>query len=682
MSVRRRKQRGQALLLLAAILALSSAWYMVKRLEEMSANATVSDRTRNAAVLNRAKQALIGYVAAQAAKKFEDNPGALPCPEALGYFDSATQNGQTASSCSLPKIGRFPWRTIGTDKLVDAAGEPLWYVVASGWAYTGSNTVINSNCTSSTSGLTCWSGQLTVNGVANDAVALIIAPGAAFNVAAATGCTAWPQARPTTGNPDWRNYLECYDATNPAVFVTTGPSGSFNDQVIKITAADILPAIEAGIAHRFERDIAPQIRTAFSGGVWAANPVLPFAVSLADPTASPANKFEGESVISIGTAAVTNSSANATLSVAPTVSMAGRVFHLQGATTYYRIATHAANTTAITFDSAYNEATNGAATYQILVPQGLFPGNYSTTGPCTPSPTFCTPAPCTVASDARCDPAFVAWQSAPVITRTGGATPSTISPWYTCSVSGTPTTLTCTMYVVYPIPLVATVNDYMTFALAATASNVGMALRQINGTVPVTGVELSVSPVNSPYGYSASTGVMNSDGSATITINSRVSAGGGTQVTDALCGLSDPDPGNDCYTHTISLPMALLADHPVVDPSNSDYTWFFRNKWHEVAYYAVAPNITPAGTRSCVTSSTCLQVNYHVDVNRQADDGKPRAVLIFGGSKLSGQNRPVAVLTDLLEGANAGGASPFEVRSATLTPNRTFNDRFAVIDSN
>ena len=645
----RSRQSGITLLLLVAILALGSTWYMVRRLEEMSANTTASDRARNAAVLNRAKQALIGYVGAQAAKKFEDNPGALPCPEAAGYFDNPNNDGQSASSCSLPKVGRFPWRTIGTDKLVDSAGEPLWYAVSPGWAVpsAGTKTVINSNT----------AGQLTVDGAANDAVALIIAPGPAFNVAAATGCTARTQTRLTTGNPDWRDYLECENATNPAdsIFVTTGASGSFNDQVIKITAADILPAIEAGVAHRFERDVAPAIRGAYTGGSWPSTPVLPFAVSFADPTTS---AFQGAAVISSGTVAVTNNDLSATLSAPMTPSLAGRYLQVpSGSATAYLISAHTSGTDALTLNTAYLGATNAASSYSIMLPQGLLPVTYSETSP--GSGTACT-------TGNRCNPLFVAWTSG---TLTGANLYST-----NCSVvTTTVTTLHCTYYYLWPL-LGGPARDE-SFTLNASASNVGMALRQFNTAVSM--INVNATPTAS--------GTINIDGSAAVTLSGSTHVSDtGTFLSNLLCSLALGDLVWGCQQGSLDVPIGLLADHPVLDATDTanGYGWFLRNKWHEVAYYAVAPNVTPAGTRSCVTSSTCLQLTYHRDNSGANDEGKPRALLIIGGRQLSGQNRPATVLTDLLEGANAGGVSPFELRSSTLLTNRTFNDRFAVIDNN
>ena len=607
-SVSPKQQHGAALIALLLVLVLGGGWYLISRLNAASGDFTASNRKYNAEVLAQAKRALIGYVAHQAAVSGEDNPGAFPCPEAPGSFNSSTgTDGRTQTpSCTLPAVGRFPWRTIGTEKLIDASGEPLWYVVASGWSKPSSsgNTVINSNCTDAASAMTCWSGQLTVDGQANAAVALIIAPGQAFNAAAATGCTAWNQVRPASGAPDWRNYLECDNATNPAdaTFVTSGPSGSFNDQVVKITAAEVLPAIEATIADRFQKEFAPQLRTAYSGGLWPATPALPFAVTFANPTTSPANKLQGSAAMT----------------------------------------------------------------------QGLLPANYAFTGPCTcgpPYPCTCTPTACTLGSDPRCDPAFVTWRNTVTITRTGGATlqsPASGVPT-ACSVAGTPATLTCTIYTYWAS---------MTFTLDVTADNAGMALRQINYSAdpiapPITGIDTAF--VNSPIGYTVTSGTLNTDGSATVRISAGLVDPGANAVNDLSCGLGLL---GFCRVATVSVPMALFSDHPTVDPSNTTYNWFYRNKWHEVSYYAVAPGIAPSGARSCTTSSTCLQVTYH------PSDGKQRGVLLIAGPKLGTQVRPATALTDLLEGANADGASPFEVRSASLTINRTFNDRLAVIDSN
>ena len=292
-----KRERGVALLALLAVIMLGASWFLVKQLNAESGSRSAVNQSRNAEVLNRAKLALIGYVAMQAANSGEDKPGALPCPEAGGYFDNPSQEGQAASSCTLPKVGRFPWRTIGTEKLVDNAGEPLWYVVSPGWAYTSGSTNINSNTL----------GQLTVDGTANAAAALIIAPGPAFSVPACGAVPAKVQQRPIVnpldGNPfpDLRNYLECENATAPTpdvTFVTSGPSGSFNDQVMRVTVADVMPGIEAAVAKRIERDIVPSLKTAYANAQWgsgisATNPLFPYPAPFGDPGTS---NFHGAAV--------------------------------------------------------------------------------------------------------------------------------------------------------------------------------------------------------------------------------------------------------------------------------------------------------------------------------------------------------------------------------------------------
>ena len=157
-----------------AVIVLGASWFLVSQLQcRKRRRRARSRKARNAEVLNRAKQALIGYVAAQAASVGEDNPGALPCPEARGLRRSGRE-GRTAPVLHVAQGRPLPWRTLGTDKLVDSAGEPLWYVVSPGWAVTYRQYRHQLQ----------HAGQLTVDGVANDAVALIIAPGPAFNVSA------------------------------------------------------------------------------------------------------------------------------------------------------------------------------------------------------------------------------------------------------------------------------------------------------------------------------------------------------------------------------------------------------------------------------------------------------------------------------------------------------------------
>jgi hypothetical protein len=129
-------------------------------------------------------------------------------------------------------------------------------------------------------------GQLILDGA--PAVALIIAPGAALSVPAAPGCAAWSQTRSRIGTPDWRNYLECENADAPAnvAFVNRGPEGAFNDQVLAVTAPEVLAGIEAAIAARTQREIVQPLSDVYTGPSWGLagkERVFAFAAAFGDP---------------------------------------------------------------------------------------------------------------------------------------------------------------------------------------------------------------------------------------------------------------------------------------------------------------------------------------------------------------------------------------------------------------
>jgi hypothetical protein len=278
----RRAQRGVALLGLLAVAVMVFAYVLTSRLNAASQFVGV-DRDHNARVLARAKQALIGYMAQQAALSGENNPGHLPCPEAGANYGTANE-GIEATFCSAQAIGRLPWRTLGMEKLVDAAGEPLWYAVSPGWHRPNSTDTLTINSDST--------GQLALAGVAANAVALVIAPGATLVTEACGGASATTQARPATGAPDYRNYLECGNANSPAdaSFVASAPGSRFNDQVLAVLPADLMPALEAAIAERMQREIAPALRTVYTNasysGIPSSSPMYPYAAPFTDPGTS------------------------------------------------------------------------------------------------------------------------------------------------------------------------------------------------------------------------------------------------------------------------------------------------------------------------------------------------------------------------------------------------------------
>jgi len=294
-----RGQRGFALLALLAVIVMVFAYVITSRLNAASAFVG-SDREHNSQVLARAKQALIGYMAQQASLAGENNPGRLPCPEAVNAIGVLSAEGIAAplvspSTPNCATLGRFPWRTVGVEKLVDSSSEPLWYAVSPGWRLDNSSTLLTINPDSV--------GSMTINGaLAPNVIAVIIAPGPAMKVQASSGCTARQQSRSTPASTmDARDYVECFNAATPA-FATTGPATSFNDQVVTVTAAELMPALEAAIQERMQREVAPAVlSTAFALNSsnprrWVSStsnpPVYAYPVPFTTPTTSLSN-FRG-----------------------------------------------------------------------------------------------------------------------------------------------------------------------------------------------------------------------------------------------------------------------------------------------------------------------------------------------------------------------------------------------------
>jgi len=575
----RQQQRGIALVALLALIVLGACYWMYTALNVNTASAAVERSKRDSDVLQQAKAALIGQVALQAASSTEPNPGRLPCPEKAADAGTANEGlpanaiaGNPFGYCGAAGavvVGRLPWKALGLDKLQDSATEPLWYAVAPSWVIqtAGGNTTINSD-NPPLGGLTSTTGE--------DAIAVIFAPGQSL-----PGQSRQPINGVTA--PLAQNYLDAQNGTLGVLtqFAKTGAADTFNDRVIMITRAELMPEIEAAVADRIARQIAPQIRDAYSTGYWTATPTLPFASAFADPS-----------------------------------------------TASYK----------------------GAA----AVTQGLLPVTYSTTGG----------AACNVA-DPRCDPAFVAWNTgATTFTQTGGANYQS----HTCSASGTPSVMTCTIHAWTPA---AAGVSAMSFDMTVRAANVGNALRRIDNTVTMTGAGA----------YTVNAATMNTDASASVAFSSSFSAASATPVA-LLGGVSCATLGYVCYDYSIDIPIGLFADHAILDASDAGYNWYFRNNWHQLSYYAIASGVAPsqASPRSCTSGTSCLTASRLSDSSYAANS--VRGLVVMAGRQLGGQARPSATLANYLEDVNAGGTSSYVARSPTLAFNRAFNDRIVVIDHN
>lgn len=246
-------QRGIALLGILFVLvtlvlgSLLSAWSNRQAIE--------SRERATQAALQQAKEALIGYAAAYAG-----NPGHLPCPEDTDKIGSSLE-GSTQPACSTTALpfGRLPWRTLKTGKLLDGDAAPLWYALSPGF----SSAPINLNTV----------GQLSVDGVPNAAVAVILAPGAAL--------PGQQRSEPTAANPPQAgDYL---DQSNPAgSFVSHGPAATFNDRILIISQAELFNAVNRTVLAEIRGldDQAPGLPirglrgyfTDHGGFPWAADP--------------------------------------------------------------------------------------------------------------------------------------------------------------------------------------------------------------------------------------------------------------------------------------------------------------------------------------------------------------------------------------------------------------------------
>jgi len=652
-------QRGAALIALLAILMLGTSWTLLSRLNAASGDFAAAKRVRNAQVLNQAKQALIGYVVAQAVRAGENNPGSLPCPENPGDFDSTTgRQGRAGINCGLlsaQKVGRFPWKTLGTDQLVDADAEPLWYVVSRNW---GVDIDAGTSISSATTGL------LTLDGV--PAVALIIAPGAALAVPAAAGCAAWNQLRPATGTPDWRNYLECENATSPAdaAFVSKGPSGSFNDQVLAVTAVEILGGLEAAIAARIQREIIPPLGDAYTASNWGLSGrerIFPFAAAFGDPATASYHgappQTQGLLPFNYGEACNPGTEPRcllmawspATPPVAYKPSGAGACASSPGGCGFIQTQTcgwDPTDTTAALCDGEYHEddANPGGPGMRIEM-----------TATITNVATGLRVLDAWIG--ARDEAALGAWQ----VMTPGIAT--------TMNADGSAT-----------VKFGATLPNIDAKAWGTFAQyriRLKVADHRILSTRPR---EIDFNSGNSSQIRVGQTVVGATSGasgrvSRVTVLNGTWEAGAGASGTLAFYSVTGSFANNE-NLRVLGVNRARSAG--AERDADTNLSWFARNEWYRHVYYAVASGYawTGSGTCSDTVPVSCLQV---ANLPVAADRTKQRALLVLMGKRVRGQTRPSANLADYLDSAeNRNLDGVFE----QIKVSAYSNDRFISISRN
>ena len=254
----RAKERGQVTLLTVILLVMI---VILAVTNYAGSGSTENNRNTadNSAQLALVKTALLAYAAngrnpGPAACGVNTNwrPGELPCPD-------LDNDGVEECLCTgSQRMGRVPWKTLGIAEPKDAAGETLWYAISTHFraynAYAGP-VAINSDTKGS---LAVWKDDM-VSNLTTEAVAVLIAPGPAVSTqkrAAGVNEACTQTGTTIAQNRCPNNYMETtsgggqnWHNNGPFVMTLATPAPEkFNDQVLAITTADIIPPIEQRVA--------------------------------------------------------------------------------------------------------------------------------------------------------------------------------------------------------------------------------------------------------------------------------------------------------------------------------------------------------------------------------------------------------------------------------------------------
>jgi hypothetical protein len=481
---------------------------------------------------------------------------------------------------------------------VDAAGEPLWYVVSPGWAIPspGATLTINSDTL----------GQLALDG--NEAVALVIAPGPVLNAQACGAAAAWVQVRPASGSPDLRNYLECENANVSPVdtsFVGNRPGQSFNDQVLHISSADLMPALEAAIAERMQRQIAPQIKNAaytstLYSGLPASTPLYPYPAPFANPSTS------NYGITGIPSYPYDNASAP-----------------------YYGNPPWPSPPPG---DPVYPNPSN---------PQGLLPFNQIGASCAAPPP--CTTLPITLPTTLR----------------------STLSGYimsYSCTTSSSEvlcqgqyheddTTPTDNVRIEMAVTFDHFVAGFRAL-VASPASQTLVEARDNGSTGAWTTVAATIVANRINDGYAAlPDGYVPPPGSMTIRFRATM------PNIDTMGWATFAD-------FRIRINRAVITDHALLNKNDATLGWFVRNGWYRYTYYAVAQPNTADSLPSIgcsAASDNCIRFN-------DSGTRNIRALLVLAGRRLPTQAaRPSATLGDYIDHQNADNGTLYQQRPMRMS---------------
>lgn len=178
----RHNQSGFALLIFVVVLLGVAGFIGSEITQGRTKSVQVEKMKHDQAVLQMAKQALLGYaVEYHTAPGGLSDMGRLPCPD---YKLDITPEGTQDGSCGARYVnisGFLPWKELGLDSIKDSSGECLWYVVSGDYKDSPEARMLNED----TNGLLQVqdeNGQLYHGANPDDRpIALIIAPGPALS---------------------------------------------------------------------------------------------------------------------------------------------------------------------------------------------------------------------------------------------------------------------------------------------------------------------------------------------------------------------------------------------------------------------------------------------------------------------------------------------------------------------
>jgi hypothetical protein len=273
-----RRQQGQAIFLAAVFLLLGISAVIYVTVDAASVTVANRQAEHDAKVLAQVKDALIGWSAARTPpdSSSQIRPGELPCPD-------ISNTGNDPGGCADGAIGRVPWKSLGIPEPKDSSGETLWYAISGPFRYYGPGNT--APITSNTLGnLTVYQGSSATT-LTSQAVAVLFAPGAALGTqdrSSATAACTTTGGSPTPRNLCAVNYLEAFGGGNNAQtggpFIQAQSSISpvpFNDRVLAITNADLMPLVEQRVAREMISLLNAYKEASATSAVYNLIPLLP-----------------------------------------------------------------------------------------------------------------------------------------------------------------------------------------------------------------------------------------------------------------------------------------------------------------------------------------------------------------------------------------------------------------------